>query len=140
MRASVRRGALEDALAQGENPWGNAELMLCAAELTSLATRDKLAGAIDGLLRLAEQGRSLSPYVRLQRRAVLAERETLSHVAERLRGPAPVSVAGVALVARLLSARSSPLFDGDDSRARAAIHDTVTRCWQALTPACPIPP
>ena len=140
VRARLRRGVLQEALADGENPWETPELMLCAADLTSQTTRHKLAWAVDGLLRLAEQGRSVSPYVRLQRRAVLEERETLSEVAEQLRAPAPVSVAGVALVARFLSAPSSPLFDSDDERARAAIHDTVTRCSRALTPACPTPP
>ena len=109
--------------------------MRCAAELTSLPTRRALAQSIGGLLRLAEHGAYASPYARLRRSAVLAERETLADLANALRAPAPLSVRGIALLARLLDDPSGPLFY--PQQADDAIHEAVLECREFLAPALP---
>jgi hypothetical protein len=140
IRARLRRAALEGALAQGRDPWASPELMLCAARLTSTTTRRKLADAIDAAIFLAEDARPVPPSVGLRRTALLAERDSLSEMADRLRAPAPVSVIGVARVAQLLWRSESPLFgeegaEGDD----VAIRATIDACWETLIPAYPMP-
>jgi hypothetical protein len=140
LRSRVRRAALEEALAEGQDPWASAELMLCAAWLTSTTTRGKLGAAINAAIVMAEHGRPVSPFVGLRRRAILVERESLSELADRLRAPAPVNVMGVALVARLLWRSGSPFFVEEGAeRDDGAIHDAIDECWQALAPACPTP-
>jgi hypothetical protein len=140
IRSRLRRAALEEALAEGDDPWTSPELMLCAARLTSTTTRRKLADAIDAAIVMAEHGRPVSPFVGLRRRAVLGERESLSEMAHRLRAPAPVNVIGVARVARLLWSSQSPLFADDGAeRDDGSLRTAVDECWQALAPACPMP-
>jgi hypothetical protein len=131
IRARLRRGKLEEALAGGVEPWASSALLVRAAELTSPAMRHKLAGSIDALIALAEHGRLISSSVPIPRRAVLAERHALEDLATRLRDPAPVGVAGLALLARLLWQGSGPFYDG----GQEAIRDAVARCSDRLEPA-----
>jgi hypothetical protein len=135
LRAWLRQDQLDEALADGADPWTSGELMMRAAELTSPTTRHKLAGSIDALVALAEQGPPVSRLVSIRRSAVLAERDTLAALATRLRAPAPVSVTCVALLARLLWQGAGPLYDhagGDE-----AIHDEFASCFERLEPALP---
>jgi hypothetical protein len=135
LRAWLRQDQLDEALADGADPWTSGELMIRAAELTSPTTRHKLASSIDALVALAEQGPPVSRLVSIRRSAVLAERDTLAALATRLRAPAPVSVTCVALLARLLWQGAGPLYDhagGDD-----AIHHEFARCFERLEPALP---
>jgi hypothetical protein len=99
--------------------------------------RDPLALAQRGA---AEHGRQVSPFVGLRRRAILAERDSLSELAGRLRVPAPVNVQGVALAARLVRRSGAPLFaEAGAERDDASIHDAIDECRRALAPACPMP-
>jgi hypothetical protein len=137
LRVRLRRHHLQAALADGADPWGSPELMQCAAELTAIDARRKLAEAIDGLICFADHPRTMTPLGRFPRAPVLRERTALLDLADRLRAPAPVSVMGVALVAELLCDGSGPLHHPED-HAEDAISRAVDRCWQVLAPTCPL--
>jgi hypothetical protein len=112
IRARVRRPQLDDALAQGADPWSGPELMVRASRLSSLSERRKLAAGLLELVSIAEHQRRASPYVGVRRQVVLEQREALLVLAERLGQPAPVAVAVVARVALLLSDPLSPVYQG----------------------------
>lgn len=135
LRARVHHHELEDALAAGADPWARSELMVCAAKLSAFSTRRRFAAAIDGLITLAEHRPCVSPMVPIRRDVVLAERHALTDVPERLRVAEPVRVAGVARVAQLLRASSSPLFCGDGEPADGALRALISQCWQAVVVA-----
>jgi hypothetical protein len=130
IRARLRRRKLDEALAAGADPWTSSDLLVRAAQLTSRAMRRKLAGSIDALITLAERDRRVAASVPIPRSAVLAERDALEALAVRLRDPAPVGVAGVALLTVLLWQGTGPFYDG----GQEAISDAVVRCSDRLEP------
>ena len=130
LRASLRRPRLDTALAAGADPWSAADLMPRASRLSSLRGRRDIADALDDLVLLAEQNRAVSPYLRIRREVVLAERDTLLELAARLREPAPVGVAVVATLAWLALDDSSPVYVGGTSPAGVA--ETAARCGSAV--------
>jgi hypothetical protein len=89
-------------------------------ELTSPRTRTRLAGSLQGAVRDAERiGISASP---LNRRAVSECSRELTELAERLEDDRPVGSRGVALVLRLLTDGSSPLYgSGNGARLEAQV-------------------
>jgi hypothetical protein len=130
IRARLRRFQLDDALAQGADPWSTAELMVRASRLSSLSERRKLAEGLLELVSLAEHRRRPSPYAPVRHRVVLEERESLLVLAERLGQPAPVDVAVVAQLALLLSHPASPAYQGGDPPQ--ALAEVTIRCLQCL--------
>jgi hypothetical protein len=112
-RVRLRRGRLDVALGAGADPWSSADLLVRAAQLGSTGQRRKIADALDALIALAEFGEHPSAYHRPVRcRPVLAHREVVHSLAERLRDPAPVDVTVVACVAWLVWNGNSPAFVG----------------------------
>lgn len=126
----LRRFQLDRALAQGVDPWSDAELMLRASRLGSLAERRRLAVGLMELVSLAEHQRRSSPYVSVRPQVVLDQREPLLALADRLGEPAPVAVTVVARIALLLSDPLSPVYQGG-SHPRGLAEVTV-RCLQSL--------
>ena len=107
--------------------------MVRAAELTSPATRHKLAGSIDALITLAEHGPQRLPEISIAHRDVLDQRDAFCALAARLRDPAPAGVPGLALLAELLWQGSSPVYDSPAQRG--AIAAAVARCLALMEPA-----
>jgi hypothetical protein len=126
----LRRFQLDRALAQGVNPWSDAELMLRASRLGSLAERRKLAAGLMELVSIAEHQRRSSPYVSVRQEVVLEQREPLLALADRLGQPAPVAIPVVARLALLLSDPLSPVYQGG-SHPRGLAEVTVS-CLQSL--------
>jgi hypothetical protein len=129
-RHLLRRFQLDRALARGVNPWSDAELMLRASRLGSLAERRRLAVGLMELVSLAEHQRRSSPHFTVRQKVVIEQRELLLALADRLGEPAPVAVPVVARIALLLSDPSSPVYQGG-SHPRGLAEVTV-RCLQSL--------
>lgn len=108
----VRATSLDHALAAGASPDSAASLSLRAEQLIRAGTRRKLARSLRRLIRDASR-RSLSPGPRvpLCRRKVLASRELLLELAERLSSQEPVDARGVAQLRLLLIGVVGPLYD-----------------------------
>jgi hypothetical protein len=129
-RASRRRPALDVALAEGRDPWSSGELMVRAAQLASWPERRQVAGALEGLVVIAERPLPVSPRFRIRRDAVLEQRGALLELATRLRACAPVDVVVVARLTRLFSDKSSPVYIG--GQPPGGLADTTARCLQVV--------
>ena len=130
IRARLRRGQLDHALAKGADPWSAAELLVRASRLGSLSERRTLAAGLQTLVSLADRQRKSSPYVGVRHQVVLEERDSLLALAERLGQPAPVDVPVVAQIALLLSDPWSPVYEGGKNPRRLA--EVTVRCLQRL--------
>ena len=82
------------------------------------------------LVSLAEHQRRSSPYVSVRHKVVLAQREPLLALADRLRQPAPVAVPVVARIALLLSDPLSPVYQGGTHPH--CLGETALRSLQSL--------
>ena len=109
--AHVRATSLDHALAAGASPDSSAALSLRAEQLIRAGTRRKLAQSLRRLVGEASR-RSLprAPRVPLCRRKILASRELMLELAERLSSQEPVDVRGVAQLRLLLIGVVSPLY------------------------------
>ena len=132
---SARLGArvfgdhLDRALIDGGDPTTSATLAARAAMLTSPATRAELADGLDVILASAQ-----SPPSRLRalprHAALLANASLLRELASILRGSAPLYVRGIAMVRRLLTDGTGPMYTSRDGialeralrKARAAVN------------------
>jgi hypothetical protein len=107
----LRRPALTTALAGGGDPDASPELVRLAHELIGARNKRRLAHAVDRVLRdAAEPPRPWRAAIPLNRREIMAARDELAALAERLRAPAPVPVHAMALTDRLLSDGNSPIY------------------------------
>ena len=75
IRAGLRHGKLDAALAAGQDPWSAGDLMLRASALSSLPMQTRLAASLEGLVDAAELQPVSPPFVRT--RTVLSHRESL---------------------------------------------------------------
>lgn len=108
----VRAKRLDHALATGASPDSTAALSLRAAQLIRARTRRQLAQSLRRLIREAtRRGLPRGSRVPLCRRKILASRELLLELAERLSGPEPVEARGVAQLRLLLTGVIGPLYD-----------------------------
>jgi hypothetical protein len=107
---------LDRELIRGADPASRPRLAARAALLTSQSTRDELADGLDVVLSIAQRpaGR-----VHAQPRPapVLANAALLRELAGVLRGPAPLYVAGIARVRRLLTDGTGPMYASRDGIA-----------------------
>jgi hypothetical protein len=126
IRACLRHPRLDAALAHGADPWSTGELMTRAAQLGSLPYRRKLGAGLLALVELAERRQPPSPYLSVRRQVVLAERDSLLALAERLSRPEPVDVAVAAQLSLLLSDPSSPALVGGSDPGELA--EVTSRC------------
>lgn len=130
IRVRRRRAQLDAALADGAEPWSAPELMVRASKLVSLSERRTLAAGLHSLVAHAAHRRRVSPFRSVRHQVVLEQRESLVALAERLFEPAPVDVAVVAELALLLSASSSPAYEGGKDAARLA--EVTTLCLHSV--------
>ena len=123
MRTRRRRDRLDDALASGADPASSPELSLRAAQLQSQAVRTQLANAIVGVLGKAHEphlGRFTATGTR-QHAVVREYADNLRALVARLRDEQPIDLQGVAMTARLVNDRTSPLYRQGGENLGAAV-------------------
>jgi hypothetical protein len=113
-RAFRRRSDLDADLAAGVDPSGDPALALRARQLTGASTRGAIACTIHHLLDAAEEPpdawRANGPRPPLQRDALLACRDDLLAIADRIAGTDQVSPRTAALLAQLVWDSASPIY------------------------------
>jgi len=112
VRAVGRRTHIDAELAAGADPSRDPALGLRASQLTGAASRAAIATTIHHLLDEAQQPATRASGVRppLQRDAILAAREGLLAIADRLAGTMPVTARTAALAAQLVWDAGSPIY------------------------------
>jgi hypothetical protein len=126
IRTRVRRGALDRQLADGADAASNAELELRATQLRSTGERTRLADALVETLGDARRGEPMTLRPRPQRAAVRDAADDILALALRLRDGRPVDLIGVAMTARLVDDRSSPMHRDDAGDLRDAIKSALS--------------
>ena len=112
VRVAVKRDTLDRALASGVDPGRAPELAVRAARLV----RDRDRRALACCLRLVVVQAQGAPWLTrvnpraIQRAEILADRQALVSLIERLESARPVLAEGVAIAERLMSDLRSPLF------------------------------
>jgi len=144
--ASCQAGRLDRELAEGASPEASTALAARAMGLTSLAYRRDLAASLRRIVVVAtgqpapvrsaqvaapkSPGAPRSPRIPLRQAQISQSARLLAELATRLAAPGPVPVRGVAMVTRLLSEGTGPLY-------REASRDDLSliteRAAQALT-------
>ena len=128
-RVWLRRGTLDRNLALGADPSTTPELSRRARQLTSRRRRNSLARGIRNLIEAAEEPRH--PYTAaapLQRREILSERGSLLELADDLASEDELGARGMALVERLLTDGTSPVYapSPDGTLHNALVHAHAT--------------
>ena len=119
---------LDAALAGGADPARSEELELREKQLVDRKTRNRLAGAITHLIRVADSQRApiTTPDPPFRPKQVQANRTLLVELAERLRGPRSVALRGMALTSLLLNDGRGPLTtESDPATLERAVRATV---------------
>ena len=126
LSATLRGVTLDRELAAGVDPETNAVLALRARRLTGPRGRKLVIDGLAGALSRATDGTAgFSAAVRPQARELRDASPVLTALESRLRGSAPVTARGVALLRVLLTDAASPLYQPSApgelaSRLRAA--------------------
>jgi hypothetical protein len=121
-----RADDLDQELACGADPMQTDELSLRVGQLGSAATRVRLARALRGAVELANGRRAPLITTRLRRAEIREIDELLISLADRIRDGEPLGVQGLAMTARLLNERSSPLYrSGVSGSLRATVAKTL---------------
>lgn len=114
VRTLSRRAHLDAELAAGADPSRDPALALRAGQLTSASTRRAIATTILHLIDAAEEPPhawpARGPQPPLQREAVLAARDDLLAIVDRLTGSKPVTARAAALAAQLVWDAGSPVY------------------------------
>lgn len=114
LRTVGQRGNLDADLAAGADPSRDPALALRARQLTGRATRGAIATTIHHLIDAAEEPPAAwpaqGPRPPLQRDAILAARQDLLAIAERLSGPGEMSPRAAARCAQLVWDSGSPVY------------------------------
>jgi hypothetical protein len=109
--APFRRQHLDMLLAEGISPSTSAALERRAAKLVTPRWRCGLAVGLDRVVEAAEEPvRGLSAAAPLRRREILHSRSLMEELATELREGERVNARGVAMVERLLTDGTSPLY------------------------------
>jgi hypothetical protein len=106
----IRRRRLDAELAAGWNPLGSPALALRARQLAEPAQRRCLATAIERALDLARRPAYRSGMIAPCRLDAAAERD-LRYIALRLRTSGPIGERGAAIVSKLISDGTGPLYN-----------------------------
>jgi hypothetical protein len=143
--AYCQAGRLDRELAEGVSPEASAALAARATRLTSLAYRRDLATSLRRIVAAAGEpalvrsaqvastkspGAARPPHVPLPYARISQSARLLAELASRLAAPGPVPVRGVAMVARLLSEGTGPLYR---EASRDDLGLIAERAAQALT-------
>jgi hypothetical protein len=119
MRVHLHRGRLDRQLADGLAPEAFHDRALRATQLAGMRTRRQVARSLRRLVEHAERpaGGLLGSAVPVCRRSVLAWREGLLGLAERLEQPVPLDPRGVARALVLLTDGGGPFYDAHAQRS-----------------------
>jgi hypothetical protein len=105
-----RASDLDRRLANGADPMESDELSLRAGQLGSVGTRSRLAATLRAAVETADGRHPPLISTRLRCPEIRENKELLLAIAERLRSGDSVGVEGLAMTARLVSDRSSPMY------------------------------
>lgn len=128
IRTRFGRSELDTELANGADPSRSPELALRAEQLSSAAERARIANALIETLGDARRGHPMTLRVRPQREAVRAAADEIWALVTRLRYEQQVGIRGVAMAARLVDARSGPLYRHDSGD----LDDAIASAYAAL--------
>jgi hypothetical protein len=119
MRVHLHRVRLDRQLADGLAPEAFDDRALRAAQLAGMPTRRQVARSLRRLVKHAERpaGMVVSAAVPVRRPSVLAWREALLGLAERLEEPVPLDPCGVARALVLLTDGGGPFYDAGADRS-----------------------
>jgi hypothetical protein len=130
MRALGKRTHLDAELAAGADPSRDPTLELRARQLTGAPTRGAIATTIHHLVDAADEPAEASgargPRPPLQRDAILASREGLLAIADRLAGSGPVTARTAALAAQLVWDAGSPVYADTGLSLEACVRAILT--------------
>ena len=137
LRVARYRTRLDAALAEGADPADDPALALRAQQLTEPAALRSIASTLDNILDAAEEPPDAwspgGPSPPLQREAILAARDQMHALADRLRGAGHPSPQAAALAALLVWDSASPIY-ADRSEATTVARWASTAI-DALTPS-----
>jgi hypothetical protein len=112
LRVRLRRGRLDRELAEGRDPEACGDRALRAGQLTEAVTRRRVARSLRGVVAKAERAPGgLGSAAPVCRGAVLAWREGLLGLADRLEQPGALNPCGVARALVLLTDGTGPLYN-----------------------------
>ncbi|MGN6870256.1 MAG: hypothetical protein ACTHMY_17845 [Solirubrobacteraceae bacterium] len=113
VRVRLHRDLLDHQLADGLDPLELADRAMRAGQLAAMPARRRTARSLRGVIEAAGQrpGLPFSPAIPVSRGAVLAWRQGLLGLAERLERPEPVNPCGVARALVVLTDGAGPLYD-----------------------------
>jgi hypothetical protein len=136
LRVFVTRTHLDAELAAGVDPDSTAMLSLRAAQLLRPRYRRQLAAALDERLMAALRGPRWSSAVPVVREQIAEASGTLLSLAQVLRAPEGVHPRGVAMVWRLLSDGTSPVYfptapGALERQAQVALDCLVGQPWMS---------
>jgi hypothetical protein len=133
LRVHLHRGRLDRQLADGLAPEAFHDRALRATQLAGMPTRCQVARSLRRLVEHAETpaGALLGSAVPVCRRSVLAWREALLGLAERLEQPVQLDPCGVARALVLLTDGGGPFYD---ARAQRLMSDAVWWIADGLQP------
>lgn len=115
LRAWIQANSLERALIAGAEPSDSPELAARASQLTSARTRAQIAAGLERLV-LASEGPQRRWWAASQREPLRANVSTFGELASLFRADTPLYARGIAIVSRLLSDGSGPLYCGCGER------------------------
>jgi hypothetical protein len=101
---------LDRRLAKGADPMQSDELSLRAGQLGSAGTRSRLAATLRAAVETANGRHPPLISTRLRCPEIRENEELLLAIADRLRSGDPLGVEGLAMTARLVNDRSSPMY------------------------------
>jgi hypothetical protein len=144
--AACQAGRLDHELAEGASPEASAMLAVRAMRLTSMGFRHDLAESLQRIIMVStgepvpvrsapvaapkSPGAARAPRVPLRQTRISQSARLLADLASRLAAPGPVPVRGVAMVTRLLSEGTGPLYH---EASRDDLGRLAERAAQALT-------
>lgn len=141
VRVAVKRDELDRALANGVDPGRAPELALRAARLVRHRDRRALACC----LRLVVEQADGAPWLtrvnprEIRRAEILADREALVSLIERLESAHPVHPEGAAIAERLIGDLSSPLFvPAEPGTIRRLARQAVAAMEPLCGPSCTV--
>ena len=119
LRVTLHRRRLDHELAVGLDPCELEDRALRATQLAGMPARRRTARALRGVVQEASHapGGPFGPVIPVSRRTVLAWRQGLLGLADRLERPEPVNPCGVARALVLLTDVVGPLYEPGTSRS-----------------------
>jgi len=133
--ARVLATSLDRKLAAGCPPESAWLLAVRAREIVQLASRRRLAGYWERVLRIAGSGKEPALAIPLSRARVRAVEPDIRELARLLRVSLPVSARGVAMARLLLTDGGGPLYRGDP---QAFLRDQLHAAIAWLDPELPL--